>query len=222
LQQQNASLEERVMERTIELEASRLDLLERLALAAEFRDYTTGMHTQRVGLLASLLAAKLELPSDEVALIRRAAPLHDVGKIGIPDDILLKPGRLSEEEFAKMQHHVSVGAKLLSKSSSDLIRLAEKIALTHHERWDGTGYPRGLVGDDIPLVGQIVAVADVFDTLTNERPYKPAWPLDKAVAEMERQRGRWFSPRLVDLFLEVLRENPELAKQYAVASDPRA
>ena len=215
LQEQNANLEERVMERTIELEGARLDLLERLALAAEFRDYTTGMHTQRVGLLASLLATRLGLPQVEVDLIRRAAPLHDVGKIGIPDHILLKPGRLSEKEFATMQNHVSVGAKLLSKSTSDLIKLAEKIALTHHERWDGTGYPRGLAGDAIPLVGQIVAVADVFDTLTNERPYKPAWPLEKALTEMRRQRGRWFSPLLVDAFLDVLDEHPELVRQYS-------
>ena len=215
LQEQNATLEERVVERTIELEASRLDLLERLALAAEFRDTTTGMHVQRVGLLSSLLANKLGLPPDEVDLIRRAAPLHDVGKIGIPDHILLKPGRLSPDEYEAMQNHVSVGAKLLSKSPSDLINLAEKIALTHHERWDGSGYPRGLEGDEIPLVGQIVAVADVFDTLTNERPYKPAWPLDKAIAELERQRGKWFSPRLVDAFLEVLEESPELLRQYA-------
>lgn len=215
LQEQNVTLEERVMERTIELEASRLDLLERLALAAEFRDTTTGMHVQRVGLLSSLLAQKVGLPKNEVDLIRRSAPLHDVGKIGIPDHILLKPGRLSDEEFEAMQNHVSVGAKLLSKSPSEMIKLAEKIALTHHERWDGSGYPRGLAGDDIPLVGQIVAVADVFDTLTNERPYKPAWPLERAVAEMRRQRGKWFAPKLVDAFLEILAENPDVIQQYA-------
>lgn len=215
LRNQNETLEEKVVERTIELEAARLDLLERLALAAEFRDYTTGMHTQRVGLLSSLLAEKAGLPPAEVALIHRAAPLHDVGKIGIPDHILLKPGRLSDDEFEAMQRHVSVGAKLLSKSPSDLIKLAEEIALTHHERWDGSGYPRGLARDDIPLVGQIVAITDVFDTLTNERPYKRAWPLDKAIAEMERQRGRWFAPRLVDMFLEVLAEHRELTQMYA-------
>jgi len=113
-----------------------------------------------------------------------------------------------------MQDHVSVGAKLLSKSPSDLIKLAEEIAMTHHERWDGSGYPRGLAGDDIPLVGQIVAVADVFDTLTNERPYKRAWPLGKAIGELERQRGKWFAPRMVDMFLEVLAEQPELTEMY--------
>lgn len=213
LREHNDRLEDLVQERTIELEAARLDLLERLALAAEFRDYVTGRHTQRVGQFASLLAEKLGLPRAEVDLIERAAPLHDVGKIGIPDRILLKPGRLSRAEFDAMKEHVKVGAQLLARGHSELLHLAEEIALTHHERWDGSGYPRGLAGDEIPVVGQVVAVADVFDTLINERPYKEAWPLEKAVAEIQRQRGRWFAPRLVDAFMEVLAENPELLKR---------
>jgi putative two-component system response regulator len=204
------TLEERVRERTHDLETARLDLLERLALAAEFRDYVTGRHTQRVGELCGLLAARLELPSDRVDLLRRAAPLHDVGKIGIPDAILLKPGRLTEEEFATMREHVDVGAKLLAKGQSDLMILAERVALTHHERWDGSGYPRGLRGDEIPIEGQIVAVADVFDTLINERPYKPAWPIERAIAEIRRQSGRWFAPRVVEAFLTVLADTPDL------------
>jgi putative two-component system response regulator len=210
LQRHNDHLEELVKERTIELEGARLDILERLALAAEFRDHTTGRHTQRVGHLSALLAEKIGLQREQVELIRRAAPLHDVGKIGIPDRILLKPGRLSSDEFAAMKEHVTVGAQLLSQGRSRLIHMAEKIALAHHERWDGSGYPNGLAGDEIPLVGQIVAVADVFDTLINERPYKPAWPLHDALTEMQRQRGRWFSPRIVDALFAVLERQPEL------------
>jgi putative two-component system response regulator len=204
------TLEERVRERTHDLETARLDLLERLALAAEFRDYVTGRHTQRVGELCGLLAARLGLPRERVDLLRRAAPLHDVGKIGIPDAILLKPGRLSDDEFATMREHVDVGAKLLAQGQSDLMILAERVALTHHERWDGSGYPRGLQGDEIPIEGQIVAVADVFDTLINERPYKPAWPIERAIAEIRRQSGRWFAPRVVAAFMGVLSDTPEL------------
>lgn len=203
-------LEELVRERTIELEAARLDALERLAAAAEYRDHATGRHAQRVGLLSALIAERVGVPPDEVELLRRAAPLHDVGKIGIPDHILLKPGRLTREEFAEMQRHVGVGAQLLSQGRSQLIVMAECIAAYHHERWDGSGYPRGLRGDEIPLVGQIVAVADVFDTLVHERPYKRAWPVEEAVAEVRRQRGRWFAPRMVDAFLEVLADHPDL------------
>ncbi len=222
------TLEERVRERTHDLETARLDLLERLALAAEFRDYVTGRHTQRVGELCGLLAAQLGLPRERVDLLRRAAPLHDVGKIGIPDAILLKPGRLSDDEFATMREHVDVGAKLLAKGQSDLMILAERVALTHHERWDGSGYPRGLYGDDIPIEGQIVAVADVFDTLINERPYKPAWPIERAIAEVRRQSGRWFAPHVVEAFMTVLADTPELlhrleaeARADAAAADRR-
>ena len=213
LKRHNDVLEEMVRERTRELETARLDLLERLALAAEFRDYVTGRHTQRVGELAGLLGAELGMPPGRVELLRRAAPLHDVGKIGIPDAILLKPGRLSRDEFATMREHVDVGVRLLAEGQSELMILAEEIALTHHERWDGSGYPRGLSGEAIPLVGQIVAVADVFDTLINVRPYKVAWPIEKAVAEIRRQRGHWFAPRVVEAFLAVLAGNPQLLEE---------
>ncbi len=205
-----AHLEDLVEERTRELETARMDLLERLALAAEFRDYVTGRHTQRVGEMAALLAERLGEPPQRVELLRRAAPLHDVGKIGIPDSILLKPGRLADREYQAMKEHVDVGVQLLARGQSDLMKLAEVVALTHHERWDGSGYPRGLNGDAIPLVGQIVALADVFDTLVNVRPYKPAWPVEKALAEVRRQRGRWFGPRVVDAFFDVVGAHPEL------------
>ncbi len=208
-------LEQMVLERTIELEAARLDVLERLAQAAEYRDATTGQHTQRVGRLSGRVARELGLDRETVELIERAAPLHDVGKIGVPDTILLKPGQLTEGEWIAMRRHVEVGAELLARGRSKLIQMAELIALTHHERWDGSGYPRGLAGDEIPLPGQIVAVADVFDTLVSERPYKAAWPLEKAVAEMKRQSGRWFAPRLVGALLHVLAEDQELIAQLA-------
>ena len=213
LRRHNEHLEDLVRDRTRELETARMDLLERLALAAEFRDYVTGRHTQRVGELAALLAAHLGMPEDEVELLRRAAPLHDVGKIGIPDAILLKPGRLSDDEYGTMKEHVDVGVRLLAQGQSELMVLAEEVALSHHERWDGSGYPRGLAGDEIPLVGQIVAVADVFDTLINVRPYKSAWPIETAVAEIRRKSGSWFSPRLVEAFMTVLAENPDLLEQ---------
>lgn len=206
-------LEELVHERTIELEAARLDVLDRLAAAAEYRDYNTGRHTIRVGMLSGLLAKELGLPNDETDLIRRAAPLHDVGKIGIPDQILLKPGRLTAEEFSLMREHVDLGSRLLADGRSKLINLAQLIAESHHERWDGSGYPHGLRGEQIPLVGQIVALADVFDTLINERPYKRAWPVQQAIDEVMRQRDRWFSPRVVDAFLNVLDTNPDLISE---------
>jgi putative two-component system response regulator len=213
LRRHNERLEDLVQDRTRELETARLDLLERLALAAEFRDYVTGRHTQRVGELAALLATELGMRRDQIELLRRAAPLHDVGKIGIPDAILLKPGRLDGEEYATMKEHVDVGVRLLAEGQSELMILAEQVALTHHERWDGSGYPRGLAGDDIPLVGQIVAVADVFDTLVNVRPYKSAWPVEAAVAEIRRKSGSWFAPRLVEAFMTVLANEPELLAQ---------
>lgn len=214
LQEQNEQLELRVRERTIELELARTDALERLAQAAEYRDYTTGQHTQRVGELSARLAAQLGLDSTVVDLIRRAAPLHDVGKIGIPDEILLKASRLSQQEYAVMQTHVNVGARLLANSQSELVQLAELIALTHHERWDGSGYPKGVKADDIPLVGQIVAVADVFDTLVNHRPYKQAWPISEAVSEIIRLRGKWFAPRVVDAFIKIVRRDyPDVFKE---------
>jgi putative two-component system response regulator len=200
MQNQNQVLEIKVKERTRDLEQARIEILARLSLAAEFRDDDTGQHTQRVGHAAALLAKALGCGDDQVELIRRAAPLHDVGKIGIPDAILLKPGRLEPAEFRIMATHTTIGGKILSGSQSPLLQLAESIALTHHECWDGSGYPIGLKGEDVPIVGRIVAVADVFDALTHERPYKKAWPIGEAVAEIERLSGRKFDPRIVETF----------------------
>lgn len=205
----NAVLEQKVAIRTQELQAVKLEILERLASAAEYRDDQTGRHTQRVGRTSALIANALGLPAKEVEAIRRAAPLHDVGKIGIPDAILLKSGPLSPAEMELMKRHTSIGARILSKSHSDTLQLAEQIAATHHERWDGTGYGSKLSGDQIPVCGRILAVADVFDALTHQRPYKEAWPVDAAVEEIRSQRGRQFDPQVVDAFLSV-QENVDL------------
>jgi putative two-component system response regulator len=197
---QNQLLEERVRERTCDLERARLELLERLALAAEYRDDNTHQHAQRVGRTAARLAEKLGVPADEVDVLLRAAPLHDIGKIGVPDAILLKATPLSKEEFALMQAHTTIGAQLLSGSEYPLLRTAEQIAASHHERWDGAGYPYGLARDAIPHVGRLVAIADVFDALVNERPYKPAWTIERAVEEISSLRGTHFDPEAVTAF----------------------
>jgi putative two-component system response regulator len=203
IQSQNQLLEVKVRERTRALEEAQVEIVARLATAAEFRDDNTGQHTQRVGQLSALVATQLGLPDSEVALIRRAAELHDVGKIGVPDAVLMKIGKLTREEFEVVKTHTTIGARILSGGKFPLLRLAEEIALTHHERWDGSGYA-GLRGPDIALAGRIVSVADVFDALTQQRPYKPAWPVGDAVAEIDRQRARQFDPTIVDAFMRVI------------------
>jgi PAS domain S-box-containing protein len=194
-------LEASVRERTQDLERAQLETLQRLAIASEYRDDDTGLHTKRVGLTAGRIATELGLPPEQVQVLLRAAPLHDVGKIGIGDSILLKPGKLTAEEFETMKQHTVIGSKMLSDSTSAWLQMAEEIALTHHERWNGQGYPQGLCGEDIPLVGRIVAVADVFDALTHERPYKPAWPVAEAINEIQLQSGTQFDPAVVSAFL---------------------
>jgi response regulator RpfG family c-di-GMP phosphodiesterase len=197
---ENLSLEDQVAERTSDLEQARLEILDRLALAAEYRDDETQEHAWRIGRTCGLLAMALDLPEREVELIGRAAPLHDIGKIGVPDSILLKQGKLTAAEFELMKTHATIGAEILSGSCSPLLLMAESIALSHHEHWDGCGYPAGLRGEEIPIEGRIVAVADVFDALMHERPYKPAWPLQEAVEEILRQAGRHFDPKVVEAF----------------------
>jgi putative two-component system response regulator len=202
LRAKNASLEDRVFERTRELEESYIETFERLALAAEYRDDDTGQHTRRVGRMAALLGQELGLAAEVVGLLERAAGLHDVGKIGVPDAILLAPRKLTVEEFDVVKTHTVIGAKILSGSRSPLMKMAEEIAWSHHERWDGRGYG-GAVAEEIPLTGRITTVADVFDALTHERPYKEAWPLERAVAEIVQQRGDQFDPRIVDAFVSI-------------------
>lgn len=215
-------LELEVQARTRELEASRQDVIQCLARAAEFRDDDTGYHILRVGRYARIIGQALGLDTAFLTSLEAAAQLHDVGKIGIPDQILLKPEKLTTEEFEQMQkhcgfgkkvierlparelfhlqQHTEIGAKILNIETSPLLRTAMKVALTHHERWDGNGYPLGLAGEDIPLEGRITAVADVFDALSSRRPYKRAFPLDQCFLIMEDARGSHFDPRVLDAF----------------------
>ena len=204
IQAHNEQLEQKVRERTRELTASRLEILERLAIAGEYRDNDTGAHTRRVGNVAAALADSIGVERPKVELIQRAATLHDIGKIGIPDRILLKPGKLDAEEFETMKSHTGIGAKILSGSGDELLQLAERIALTHHEWWDGSGYPAGISGVDIPIEGRLVALADALDALIHERPYKQAWPLDAAMARIREQSGKQFDPALVDALVRLV------------------
>lgn len=196
-------LEERVLERTAALAHSRAETLQRLALAAEYRDDETYRHTERVGQLAARVALGMGLPESDARRLRQAAPLHDIGKLGLPDAILLKRGRLTAAEFDAMKSHTRIGARILANSGSAVLQMAEQIALTHHERWDGGGYPAGLGGGAIPVVGRIVAICDVFDALTHARPYKPAWSVADALTEIVAMKGRHFDPRVVDAFLGI-------------------
>ena len=208
LQRQNALLTERFVARTEELEAAKLEILERLARASDFRDDATFAHTERVGELAAHIGKQLGLAEGEIELLRIAARLHDIGKIGVSDTILLKCGPLATAEFIAQEKHTLIGANILAGSRFPVLNLAEMIALTHHEAWDGSGYPRGLSGEEIPLVGRIVAVADVFDALTHARPYKQAWEADTALREIRSQSGRKFDPRIVDALVTVMAGSP--------------
>lgn len=177
------------------------EALLRLSRAAEFRDDDTGVHIVRIGYLAWALALRLGRPSAWALLLRQAAPMHDVGKIGIPDAVLKKPGRFTPEERAEMNRHPLIGAEILGRSRIPLFQLAAEVALSHHERWDGTGYPHGLAGEDIPLSGRIVAVVDFFDALTMDRCYRQALPDAEVLEMLQAERGHAFDPRIVDVFL---------------------
>ena len=200
LQRTNDLLSERVAQRTAELEDAKLEMLDRLALAAEYRDDATGQHADRIGRTSELLALELGLDAAEARLIGHAARLHDIGKIGVADELLLKPGKYTEDDFKAMQLHSTIGARILSGSSNELLMMAEQVALTHHERWDGRGYPDGLAGEDIPLPGRIVTVADVFDALAHRRPYKEPWPIEEARQEVLGGAGTKFDPSVIEAF----------------------
>ena len=199
LRDRNAILREAVRERTGEVDTAR-ESLSILAAIADFHDDDTDQHAKRVGVGAALIAQALDLDEQFVATIREAAPLHDIGKVGISRRILLKPDKLTPAEWMHMMRHVEIGARILAPAKSPVLRMASEIAGTHHERWDGNGYVAGLVGAEIPLAGRITTLADVWDTLTHERPYKPAWDEDRALAEINAQAGAHFDPRIVEAF----------------------
>ena len=225
LQKQAEQLEQLVQERTQALAASQLEVIYCLARASEYRDNETGRHVIRVGRYVGILSRAIGLDEETATLYEQAALLHDVGKIGIPDSILLKPGKLTPEEIEIMQRHCNygkrtfetmtpdqwhlfqahtrVGEKILGECHSPILKTASNIALTHHEHWDGTGYPLGLAGEDIPLEGRITAIADVFDSLSSRRPYKPPFPLEKCFELMRKERGKHFEPKLLDKFFEL-------------------
>lgn len=215
LRRQNQELERIVQARTCEVTETRLEVVRRLGRAAEYRDNETGLHILRMSKVSANLARHAGLPEAECELILNASPMHDIGKIGIPDAILLKRGKLDADEWQIMQTHTVIGAEILSGHGSELMRMAREIALSHHEKWDGTGYPHGLRGDDIPICARITAVADVFDALTSERPYKHAWPVADALREIKRIAGSHLDPRLVEAFQDILPQTLDIMRQHA-------
>jgi putative two-component system response regulator len=214
LYDRNRELERRVRARTAELAETRLEIIRRLGRAAEFKDNQTGLHVIRMSHYSRLIAEAAGLNGDEAEVLLNAAPMHDVGKIGIPDRILGKAGELDEEEWRLMRRHPEIGAEIIGEHDSDVLRMAREIALAHHERWDGSGYPQGLSGEAIPLMGRIVAIADVFDALTTERPYKPAWPVEDSAAYLREHAGVLFDPQLIAAFDRALPGILEMSREY--------
>ncbi|MCB1887087.1 MAG: response regulator [Rhodocyclaceae bacterium] len=201
LREVNRDLEAKVQERTRELDTATATFVHKLGEICEMCDRSAGPHIRRVGRLAGLLAQLAELPEETAQLIERAAPLHDVGKVMVPDELLMRPGKLTEAEFEQIKRHAGDGSLLLDNTESPLVRMAADIAASHHERWDGTGYPNGLRGEEIPLEGRITAICDVFDALVSARPYKDPWSVQNAVDYLIAQSGKQFDPHLVDLFV---------------------
>jgi len=214
LARQNQELESKVRERTDELTRSQLEIIRRLGRAAEYRDNETGLHVIRMSHYAHLIARAHGVEASWCECLLNAAPMHDVGKIGIPDAILLKPGPLSPDEWATMKQHPVIGADIIGNQDSDVMRMSREIALGHHEKWDGSGYPYGLKGTEIPLSARIVAIADVFDALTTERPYKHAWSVDAALSHMIEQDGKHFDPDLFKIFLKLMPSILEIKERY--------
>ncbi|MEO5351654.1 MAG: response regulator [Magnetococcus sp. XQGC-1] len=215
LYDQRRELEKMVRLRTEELLATRLEIIRRLGRAAEFKDNETGLHVIRMSHYARLMASELHISEEWAELVFHASPMHDIGKIGIPDRILLKPGPLDEMERRVMCTHPQMGAEIMGEHQTELLKMAREIALTHHEKWDGTGYPQGLRGEEIPLAGRITAVADVFDALTAERPYKQAWSVAKAMETIDQAAGYHFDPALVAIFHKILPEALPIMAKYS-------
>ncbi|MCB1156838.1 MAG: response regulator [Leptospiraceae bacterium] len=208
-------LEEKVQERTKELQETRLEIVRKLGRAAEYRDNETGMHVVRMSKMSALLTETLGFEPYFVSLILQASPMHDVGKIGISDNILLKPGKLTDEEFKIMKTHAYIGYEILSGHDSDLLQLAASIAYHHHEKWDGSGYPRGLKAEEIPIEGRIIAICDVFDALISVRPYKKAWTVEKTMSYINDSSGKHFDPELVKAFNSILPSIINIAREYS-------
>lgn len=208
-------LENLVAERTRELEATRMEVIDKLGLAAEYRDNETGSHIRRMSEMSALLALRFTENEAWSELVRQASPMHDIGKMGIPDQVLLKPGRLNEEEWEIMKQHTVIGAAVIGESEHPLFRTAREIALYHHEKWDGTGYPHGLKRESIPLAARIVAIADVFDALTSDRPYKKAWSIEETVEFIYDNQGSHFDPELCQVFLDSLDDILEIRQRFS-------
>ena len=217
LYDQNRELERMVRERTAELHHTRLEIIKRLGRAGEFRDNETGMHVIRVAHFCRLLGEAVRMNEEDLDLLFNAAPMHDIGKIGVRDHVLLKPDKLTDEEIKVMRQHVPFGGEIIGEHADRLLAMAQLIALTHHEKWDGTGYPRGLKGEEIPLVGRITTIADVFDALTSVRPYKKAWPVEDAVKLIGREAGTSFDPELVQKFVALLPQVLAVREKYSDA-----
>lgn len=216
LYDQNRILDIKVREQTAQLHETRLAIIRRLGRAAEYKDNETGLHVIRMSHYAAIIGSAIGMDERNVELLLNAAPMHDVGKIGIPDSILQKPGKLTPEEWEVMRNHAQIGADIIGDASgSELLEMARVVALTHHEKWDGSGYPNGLAGEQIPQVGRIVAIADVFDALTSVRPYKPAWSVERALELFRDSQGSHFDPDLVSLFFEAMPEILTIRSRYA-------
>jgi putative two-component system response regulator len=213
IKNQNASLEIQVNDRIKEIKDTRLDVIQRLAIAAELRDAGTQRHIYRMSRYCQLLAMAIGFTKEQGELLLTTSPLHDIGKIAIPDSILLKPASLTPQEFEIIKTHTTLGAEMLSGSDSVFLKMAETIALSHHEKWDGKGYPNAIKGEEIPLVGRICAIADVFDALSSARPYKQAWPFEKTIEEIKRLKGTHFDPKLVEAFEDTLKNIKEVYEQ---------
>ncbi|MBF0201486.1 MAG: response regulator [Desulfamplus sp.] len=214
LSNQQKYLEHQVQEKTRELHETRLEIIKRLGKAAEYKDNDTGLHIERISRYCYHIAKSLGLDESQAYLIMQASPMHDIGKIGVPDHVLKKPGKLDEIEWSQIVPHPEIGAGILDGSRSELLDTARIIALQHHEKWDGTGYPSGLQGEDIHMFARITAVADVFDALTSKRPYKKAWPSKKAVEHITLNKGTHFDPQIVDAFIKILPEILAIQKQF--------
>lgn len=219
MRSENKILEQKVQERTLDIYNTRLQVVRCLGRAAEYRDEETGFHIIRMSKVSALLAKAAGLSENDCELLLNASAMHDIGKIGIPDHILLKQGKFEADEWEIMKAHTIIGARILDGDSSDLMTMARDIALSHHEKWNGKGYPNGLKGSEIPLVGRITAIADVFDALTSIRPYKKPWPIDEAISFIVNESGEHFDPQLVQIFTEQLPDILAIGKEYAETAE---